>query len=99
MEAAEDDSAGPVVRFNRPPHVFRPFEGREVKLPAPPSDPQKHRFSITPALTPLIMVLGMFLYYENREGETFPLIFLAFMLMSPVMVLGSYFENKRWGRI
>lgn len=98
VEAAEDDSAGPVVRFNRPPRVFRPFKGREVRLPAPPSDPQKHRFSITPALAPLIMVLGMFLYYQNRD-EDFPLIFLAFMLISPVMVLGSYFENKRGSRI
>ena len=94
VEAAEDDSAGPQVRFNRPPHVFRPFEGQEVKLPAPPGEPQKHRFSITPALVPLVMVLGMFLYY----GKDFPPIFLAFMLMSPVMVVGSYYENKARSR-
>jgi len=98
VETAEDESVGPVVRFNRPPHVFRPFEGREVKLPAPPEDPQKHRFSITPALVPLVMVLGMYLYYQGQPNESFPMIFLAFMLMSPVMVVGSYFENKKWSR-
>ena len=97
VDAVVDESVGPIVRFNRPPHVFRPFEGREVKLPAPPEDPQKHRFSITPALVPLVMVLGMYLYYENAPGQ-FPMIFLAFMLMSPVMVVGSYYENKTSSR-
>ena len=91
VEVAEDDSAGPVMRFNRPPHVFRPFEGRDVKLPAPPSDPQKNRFSITPALAPLFMGLGMFLILDSAY-------FMLFMLLSPVMVLGSYFENKRWSQ-
>ena len=67
VDAVVDESVGPIVRFNRPPHVFRPFEGREIKLPAPPEDPQKHRFSITPALVPLVMVLGMYLYYQNEN--------------------------------
>ena len=97
VEGVGDEQSGPAVRFNRPPHVFRPFEGQEVKLPAPPGDPPKNRFSITPALVPLVMVLGMYLYYTQRD-EQFPMIFLAFMLMSPVMVVGSYFENKSWNR-
>ena len=97
VEGVGDEPTGPAVRFNRPPHVFRPFEGEEVKLPAPPGTPPKNRFSITPALVPLVMVLGMYLYYKQRE-EPFPGIFLAFMLMSPVMVFGSYFENKKWNR-
>ena len=37
-------------------------------------------------------VLGMYLYYENKPDQEFPPIFLAFMLMSPVMVVGSYFD-------
>ena len=98
VESPEEDSAGPAVRFNRPPHVFRPFEEQRIALPAPPGDPQKHRFSITPAIVPLVLVLGMYLYYEQQPNQEFPLIFLAFMLMSPVMVIGSYFENKRWSR-
>ncbi|MCQ3813703.1 MAG: FHA domain-containing protein [Acidimicrobiia bacterium] len=97
VESEGDEPTGPTIKFNRPPHVFRPFEGNEVKLPAPPGDPPKNRFSITSALVPLIMVLGMYLYYSQRE-EQFPMIFLAFMLMSPVMVAGSYFENKIWNR-
>lgn len=97
VEGIGDEPSGPAVKFNRPPHVFRPFEGQEVKLPAPPGAPPKNRFSITPALVPLVMVLGMYLYYTQR-AEQFPMIFLAFMLMSPVMVVGSYFENKSWNR-
>ena len=90
-EAVDSHSAGPVVRFNRPPHVFRPFEGREVKLPAPPGDPPKNRFSITPALAPLVMGLGMYLILGNAY-------FMLFMLLSPVMVVGSYVENRAWNR-
>ena len=65
VDVVGDEPAGPVVKFNRPPHVFRPFEDQEVKLPAPPGDPPKQRFSITPALVPLAMVLGMFLYLDD----------------------------------
>ena len=98
VEGIEEEPAGPSVPFNRPPHVFRAFEGLEVKIPAPPGDPPKNRFSITSALVPLVMVLGMFLYYESQPDQEFPMIFLAFMLMSPVMVIGSYYENRGWNR-
>ena len=98
LEAAEGANAGSAVRFNRPPHVFCSFQGEQIRLPAPPGDPQKTRFSFTPALVPLVLVLGMYLYYVQQPNQNFPLIFLAFMLMSPVMVIGSYFENKKWSR-
>lgn len=97
VEAPEEVPAGPSVPFNRPPHVVRPFDGRNVQIPAPPSEPQKQRFSITAALVPLVMVLGMYLYYTQRDEE-FPMIFLAFMLMSPIMVVGTYYENRGWGQ-
>ena len=87
----------PSLRFNRPPNIFRRFEGLDIKIPAPPGDPPKNRFSITSAIVPLVMVLGMYLYL-TASGQEFPMIFLAFMLMSPVIAVGSYYENRTWNR-
>lgn len=97
-EDADEVPVGSTVPFNRPPHVFRPYQGANIKIAAPPGDPPKNRFSITSAIVPLVMVLGMFLYYESQPDQEFPMIFLAFMLMSPVMVIGSYYENRGWNR-
>ena len=84
-------SVGPVVEFNRPPHVFRPFNGIEVKLPAPPEEPAKQYLPRIAALLPLLMGVVMFFVWGPFGA--------VFMLLSPLMVLGSYYESKRSGRL
>ena len=48
--ADESKTAGHIVRFNRPPSVFRRYEGTEIKLPAPPEDAPKQYLPIIAAL-------------------------------------------------
>ena len=90
VDTHSENTTGPVVEFNRPPQVFRPFGGSEVKLPAPPEDPPKQYLPMIAALIPLLM--GGVMYF------VFGPLGALFMLMSPVMVLGSYFEGRRSGR-
>ena len=84
-------AVGPVVEFNRPPNVFRPFGGKEIKLPAPPEDPPRQFLPMIAALVPLLM--GVALYF------VFGPLGAMFMLLSPVMVIGSFFESRRSGRL
>ena len=94
VERSDDYSVGavgPVVEFNRPPHVFRPFGGREIKLPAPPEDPPRQFLPMIAALIPLLM--GVVLYF------VFGPLGAMFMLLSPAMVIGSYYESRRSGRL
>ena len=84
-------AVGPVVEFNRPPHVFRPFGGGEIKLPAPPDDPPRQFLPMIAALVPLLM--GVALYF------VFGPLGAMFMLLSPAMVIGSYYESRRSGRL
>ena len=82
---------GPEVQFNRPPRVFKPFSGTEVTLPAPPEDPPRQYLPMVAAVIPLIMGLVMWQVFGS-------LIFALFMLMSPLMLLGSYYESRKSGR-
>ena len=91
LEVAEHGPTGVVVEFNRPPHVFRPFEQTEMKLPAPPEEPRRQYLPLVAALIPLLMGLVMARIFNNWG-------IALFMLMSPAMVLGSYYESKRSGR-
>ena len=83
-------STGQVVEFNRPPRVFSPFAGIKVKLPAPPDEPPKQYLPMIAALVPLGMAGAMWTFFGPYSA--------LFMLMSPVIILGSYYEGKRSGR-
>ena len=82
---------GSEVQFNRPPRVFKPFAGEEVKLPAPPEDPPRQYLPMIASVIPLIMGLVMWRVFGS-------LIFALFMLMSPLMMLGSFYESRKSGR-
>ena len=101
VERTQPTPTGPVVEFNRPPHVFRAYEGAKIELPAPPEDPPKQRLPMIAALIPLllvgVLVGGSDLVFEG--GWAFSPFMLVFMAFSPVMVVGSYLESKRTGRL
>ena len=82
---------GPHVRFNRPPRVVPPYVGVEVEIPAPPGDPPRQRLPMVAALIPVFLAVGMYLLTRN-------VMTIAFMAMSPVMMLGSYWEGRRGTR-
>ncbi len=81
------------IEFNRPPRVTRPYQGIEVELPAPPEQPRKQRLPWFSALLPVAFGLALVLVVPS-----FGLLGVAFMLLSPVLLLGSYIEAKRSGK-
>lgn len=79
------------IDFNRSPRVDPIYEGEELIPPDPPQPPQPQRFPMITAAAPVFMGLVMVMVTRNA-------MYAMFMLLSPVMLLGGYFENKRANR-
>ncbi len=75
------------IPFNRSPRLDPPYPGTEVEAPKPPARPHGRRLPVVPMLMPILM--GLMLYAFTRSP--FSLVFVA---MSPLMLLGSYIEEK-----
>jgi len=88
--AVHPDGAGH-VEVNRPPRLLPPTSPMEVSFPAPPKDPPHQRFPLVALLVPLALGPILFLALGN------PLM-LLFMLMSPLMLIGSYLSDRRQRR-
>lgn len=86
------------VPFNRPPRIEPPYDGRHFELPAPPEDQAKVRFPIVMCIVPLIIAAVMFAIYQQSSDSSFAVISVAFLAMSPVMAVGSYWESRRGNR-
>ena len=76
------------VEFNRSPRVDPVFEGDELTPPDPPQPPDAQRFPLITAIAPLFM--GLVMVMVTRQPG-----YALFMLLSPVMLAGGFFENKR----
>ena len=84
--AVNADGAGH-LEVNRPPRLL-PSEPRiQIAFPAPPTEPQRQRFPLIALLVPL--ALGPILFFVLGN----PLL-LLFMLMSPLMLAGSYVTDR-----
>jgi S-DNA-T family DNA segregation ATPase FtsK/SpoIIIE len=79
------------VEFNRPPRLNMPYPGVEMELAPPPEQPRKPRLPMITAVIPLLMGAVLFLIFRS-------VLYVAFMALSPLMMVGSYFESKRTGR-
>lgn len=84
-------AASGTVAFNRSPRVDPAYEGAELIAPDPPTPQQPQRFPLITALVPLLM--GGVLFAITRS--VFSIVFVA---LSPMMVVGSYWENRRAAR-
>jgi len=89
LRAVEAVASRNRVEFNRPPRVTRPYEGIKVELPAPPEKPRKQRLPAISAAIPVVLGIGMY-FWLGPFGA-------IFMLLSPVLLLGSWIEAKRNG--
>jgi DNA segregation ATPase FtsK/SpoIIIE, S-DNA-T family len=88
--AAAAEPAGSIP-FNRPPRVNRPLEPTVRPFEAPPDEPQRLRMPIFLALIPLGLGVGGWLLL-HQPG------FLFFAVLTPVMAISSYVEDRRSGR-
>ena len=79
------------IPFNRPPRVYRPLERRRRPFPPPPADPIARACRWRPRCSRSL--LGVALYLVTG----YPTM-LLFGLLSPVLAVGTYLEDRRSGR-
>ncbi len=75
------------IAFNRSPRLDPRYAGVELVAPDPPQPPSRQRFPIVSLLAPLMMA-GM-IYAVTRS--TLSILFVA---LSPIMMIGGWFENR-----
>ncbi|MEO6144170.1 MAG: FtsK/SpoIIIE domain-containing protein, partial [Dermatophilaceae bacterium] len=87
-EAAADTAC---VAFSRSPRIAPLYEGREFDLPALPERPKPSRMPWLAMMFPALMGGGMFAFTRSPYS-------LIFVIMSPMMMLGSYIDQRRGGK-
>ena len=76
------------IPFNRPPRNRAPAGGDPLTAPEEPKEVSRPRFSFASAFGPLILGVVMVILLKN-------ILFALFCLLSPVMVIGSWLEQRR----
>ncbi len=79
------------IEFNRSPRVIARFDEQQFKAPKLPQHPEPSRFPIISMVAPLIMGVALF-------AATRSLMSLVFIGLSPLLMLGMYFDTKRQNR-
>ena len=89
--ALELDTATAQWKYNRPPRILPPEPTSAFRLPAEPQEPDKPPLPVLMSLLPLVMAVGLAFLYRNP-------VMLAFGIMSPIMLIGSYVTTNRNAR-
>lgn len=79
------------IPFNRPPRARPPEAGGALSAPERPPDPERPRLSVVSAVGPLVLGLVLVIALHN-------ILFALFMLLSPILVVGSWLENRRFAK-
>jgi S-DNA-T family DNA segregation ATPase FtsK/SpoIIIE len=87
LHPSEDGSG---IDFNRPPRLLPPERQTKFNLPSPPTKEERRPLPILMAVVPLI--LGVAMAYFLHE-----IYMLAMCLMSPVMLIGNHFTDRKRG--
>ncbi|WP_159613737.1 FtsK/SpoIIIE domain-containing protein [Glutamicibacter sp. JC586] len=74
--------------FNRPPRPGRPAEHPPATVPERKTVPPASKFSYVTVIAPLLMAGAMVMMMGNAR-------YALFALLSPVMAIGMWFEQKR----
>ncbi|MET8855944.1 FtsK/SpoIIIE domain-containing protein [Streptomyces sp. NPDC004579] len=84
-----DDGAG--LDYNRPPRLHPPERETKFRLPSPVRDYEARPLPWLMALTPLVSAIVMVLVF----GRWY---YMIMALLSPLIMLGNYFMDKKQGR-
>jgi DNA segregation ATPase FtsK/SpoIIIE, S-DNA-T family len=79
------------IEFNRSPRLDPAYQGIELVAPEPPQRFQSPRFPFIPMVAPVVMGCVMFAITRNPLS-------VVFVALSPLMLVGSYFENRVSGK-
>ncbi|MCL2395557.1 MAG: FtsK/SpoIIIE domain-containing protein, partial [Acidimicrobiaceae bacterium] len=78
-------------RFNRPPRLAARAAAAEIRLPREPVQPTGRRFPLLSLLAPIGMGALMVVL-------THTIAFAAFVILSPIMMVGNFVSDRRNGR-
>ena len=84
-------SRGTSVPFSRSPRIAPLYVGREFPVPDLPERPRPEHPPWIAAAVPMLMGLALALVLRNA-------IYLLFILLTPAMLFGHYWESKRRAR-
>ncbi|MBO0789269.1 MAG: cell division protein FtsK, partial [Actinobacteria bacterium] len=80
------------LAYNRPPRLPPSGRPRRIEIPAEPKRAERPRLQLLAALLPLIFGVVMIKVMHSA-------VYALFMLMSPVMVVGTWLSERRHGRV
>jgi S-DNA-T family DNA segregation ATPase FtsK/SpoIIIE len=83
--------AGPRLDYTRPPRLLPPERPSTFKLPTPPKESTRRSLSVISVLAPLALA-GVMAVVLRQPG------FLAFAVLSPVMLVVNFVSDRRNGR-
>lgn len=79
------------VDYNRPPRIAPHLDAERVRLPQPPSPPQKRPFPTVMMISPIVLGLFMVSIFKSYY-------FLVFLFLSPMMMLSNWATGRRAAR-
>ena len=79
------------LAYNRPPRLLPSQQPRRIEIPAEPKRGDRARLQLLAALLPLVIGAVMVKVMHSAY-------YALFMLMSPVMVVGTWLSERRHGR-
>ncbi len=82
---------GVTLDYNRPPRLLPPERTTRFRLPQPPGDPHSRPLPWLMALAPLAMSVMM----SVMMGQAY---YLLMAFVSPIVMIGNYFVDKKNGR-
>ncbi len=85
-QAAAENLAG-IVHFNRSPRLDPQYRGRKLKAPEAPERPKPQKLPWLAMLAPLVMGVVLYVLTSN-------LLSVIFIALSPILMLGSYIDNR-----
>ncbi|WP_420036480.1 FtsK/SpoIIIE domain-containing protein [Streptomyces sp. cg28] len=77
--------------FNRPPRLLPPLQPETFRLPGPPGPPKRRPLPFLVIIAPMFMGVAMVWIFHS-------FLYLAFMVLSPVMGIGNWISGRRGGR-
>jgi len=83
--------ASTTVEFNRSPRVDPVFGGNRLVAPEPPQPVQPQRFPMIASIVPLLLGGALYLLTKN-------ILSVLFVGLSPLMMLGTWWENRSAAR-
>jgi S-DNA-T family DNA segregation ATPase FtsK/SpoIIIE len=89
--AVEPSADGTSLDYNRPPRLLPPLRQTRFRLPGRPVDQERRPMPIVMAVVPLVMSVVTASVFHRWY-------MLVFGFMSPLVLLGSHFSDRKAGR-